>query len=91
MRANYGEATDGRKLVFVDTNLRTADADAPDVKVTFEFYAPDNWTIKSGTMALLHLSSVRTDTFEAVHLDRDHMREVTNAAIKAASEFDPDW
>jgi hypothetical protein len=91
MKTGTQEATDGRKLVFVETNQRTADADAPVVKVTFELYTPDNWAIKTGTLALLFLSSVRTDTLETVQLDRSHMREVYNAAIQAATQFDPDW
>jgi len=91
MKTRFSEATDGRRLLHVETRLQSPDADAPVVQVTFELHIPSDWSIKSGTQGLVHLSTVRTDTFEPITLDRAQFREVLGQAIQTASEFDPDW
>lgn len=91
MNAKFSEATDGRRLLHVETRLQSPDADAPIVRATFELFIPSDWSTRSGTQGLFHLSTVRTDTFEPVTLERSQFREVMGQALATASEFDPDW
>lgn len=91
MKTRISEATDGRRLLHVEDRLQSPDADAPIVCVTFELHIPSDWSIKAGTQGLIHLSTVRTDTFEPIALDRSQFREIMGQAIRTAADFDPDW
>ena len=91
MKTEITEAIDGRRLLSVTSTLRTPDADAPDVRATYELYVPEDFTIKSGTQALVLLSCVRIDTFEPVTLCQEQQREFLEHAVRMAAEDDPDW
>lgn len=91
MNTRFSEATDGRRLLHVETELQSPDADAPVVIVTYEMFTPEGFKVKANTVGLVLLSSVRKDTFESITLDRDQMIQILNAAVAASSNFDPDW
>jgi len=91
MKTSFSESTDGRCLIAVEAPKWSPDADAPTVRLTFHLRMPEGWTVKAGTSAIILLSCVRVDTMEAIALDKDQMTAMTDAAIKAAAEFDPDW
>ena len=91
MKVEITEAIDGRRLLSVTSMLRTEEADAPNVRATYELYVPEDFTIKSGTQALVLLSCVRTDTFEPVTLCQEQQREFLQEAVRLAAEDDPDW
>jgi hypothetical protein len=91
MKVEITEAIDGRRLLSVTSMLRTTEADAPNVRATYELYVPEDFTIKSGTQALVLLSCVRTDTFEPVTLCKEQQREFLQEAVRLAAEDDPDW
>ena len=91
MNTRISEATDGRRLVHVEAELQSPDADAPVVITTYEMFTPEGFKVKANMVGLHLLSTVRKDTFEAIQPDRDQMIQILNAAVAAAADFDPDW
>lgn len=91
MSTRFSEATDGRKLIHVEDRLQSPDADAPQVQVTYEMHIPNDWTISSDLKVLIPLSTVRTDTYEPVTLDREQASKMLKQAVQTAANFDPDW
>jgi len=91
MKVRFSEATDDRKLIHVETSVYGPEANLPTVLVTFEMFIPSDYSVKNGIQALVHLSTVRSDTYETYPLARDQMREVLETASRSVAEFDPDW
>jgi len=91
MKTEITEAVDGRRLLSVTSRLESPDADAPLIKATYELYVPEDFTIKSGTQALILLSCIRIDTCEPMTLDAKQQKDFLQEAVRLAAEDDPDW
>lgn len=90
MKTTIRQATDGRRLVVVEMERQSADADAPTIEAVFLLRFPDDYTITDATASvLMPLSVTRTDTREAVDLDRDEEETILRAAINKAAATEP--
>lgn len=92
MKTRYSKAHDGRRLIQVEVRVQGPDAEEPLILVTYEMFIPSDWSSPTiTTQGLVHLSTVRMDTYEPYSLAQEQSREVLGAAMQAVADFDPDW
>ena len=83
--------SDGRMVVSIRFRMKSESAGAPMVVQTFRLYTPEDFTVKSGTHALIPISCVREDTYEPISISQEDFESALESAVTTVADFDPDW